>query len=243
MIAGMNTGIGFAIPSNMAREVADQLIHHGKYTRSWLGVSITSLKEDPEYRTLVTGVKEGVVVREIMPDGPAAKSDLKPSDVITAVDGNAVTTSQQLRNEIRSKKLGEDVKLDVYRRDKMVQIKVRPEAWPEAVETTPVNRRASTPPDTDKILGVGVQALTPEAAQKFGVKAKSGVLVSEVAGDGLAAEKGIKPGDVITEIDHQPVKSLKEYREALKNVDVKKGVVVNLVSQETSRFVVLKSGE
>jgi serine protease Do len=136
LIRGLNTGIGFAIPSNFAREVAGQLIKDGKYVRSWLGVSITSLKEDPEYRALVKGIQDGVIVREIVPDGPAAKSELKASDVITAVDGHAVTTSQQLRNEIRTKRIGDPVTLDVYRKDKSITVKVRPEAWPD--DTQPV---------------------------------------------------------------------------------------------------------
>jgi serine protease Do len=245
LIRGLNTGIGFAIPSNFAREVAEQLIKDGKYTRSWLGVSITSLKEDPEYRNLIKGVKDGVIVREIVPDGPAAKSELKASDIITTVDGTPVTTSQQLRNEIRGKRIGEPVTLDVFRKDKMLKIKVRPEAWPDTPQVAVANRGGKrAPAEAEKTLGLTVQALTPELARKFSLKEKSGVVVTEVAADSAAEAKGIKEGDVITEIDHQAVASLKEFKAALKEADPKKGVVVNLVSQSASKFVVLKdSGE
>jgi len=242
MIAGLNTGIGFAIPANLAREVATQLIDRGKYTRSWLGVSITSLREDPEYRNLVKGVKDGVVVREIMPDGPAAKSDLKPADIITAVDGRPVATSQQLRNEVRSKPVGKEVTLDVYRKDRLVKVKVRPEAWPDTQEVTPaLLRRPAPAADSEKVLGVTVQPITPELSRKFNLKAKAGVVVVAVEDDSPAFDKDIKVGDVITEIDHQPVRHLKEFREALKNTDPKKGVVVNYLREGTGRFAILKS--
>ena len=242
MIAGLNTGIGFAIPSNLAREVAAQLIAHGKYTRNWLGVAITSLREDPEYRNLVKGVKDGVIVREIMPGGPAAKSELKPADIITAVDGRPVATSQQLRNEVRSKPLGQDVTLEVYRKDKLVQVKVRPEAWPEANEVTPAVRRRSAPPpvEAEKVLGLTVQPLTPELVRKFGLQAKAGVVVTEVAENSPAADKEIKAGDVITEVDHQPVRNLRDFRDALENADRKRGVVLNYLRGGSGRFVILK---
>jgi serine protease Do len=246
MIAGLNTGIGFAIPSNLAREVAGQLIQHGKYTRSWLGVAITSLREDPEYRSLVKGVQDGVVVREIVPDGPAAKSDLKPADIITAVDGHPVATSQQLRYEIRSKPLGKEVVLDVYRKDRSLKVKVRPEAWPESneVAATPRRRTAPAAVESEKILGLTVQSLTPELAKKFELQARSGVVVTEVADASPAADKELKAGDVITEIDHQPVRNLRDFREAMKNADAHKGVVVNYLRGGAGRFVILKnSGE
>ena len=115
LIRGLHTGIGFAVPSNLAREVADKLIADGKFTRAWLGVSIRSFREYPEYREFIPGIQDGVVVTEILPSGPAANSDLKPGDVVTAVDGKPVVTSQQLKDAVRGKKIGQSVKLDVVR--------------------------------------------------------------------------------------------------------------------------------
>ena len=81
LIRGLRTGIGFAIPSNLAREISDKLIADGKITRAWLGVGIRSLSDYTEFRDTVKGVDEGVVVYTIQPEGPAAKSELKPSDI------------------------------------------------------------------------------------------------------------------------------------------------------------------
>jgi S1-C subfamily serine protease len=130
LIRGLHTGIGFAVPVNLAREVSEQLIASGKFPRSWLGVGIRSLREDEEVRETVSAM-DGVLVTELRPGGPASKSDLKPGDVITAVDSKNVATETQLRNEIRSKKPGSAVTLDVLRDSKPLKIKVHPEPWPE----------------------------------------------------------------------------------------------------------------
>src|SRR5258705_958549 len=105
LIKGLRTGIGFAIPVNLVKEVSEKLISDGKYVRAWLGIGIQALRENSDYRDLVTNITDGVVVTLIQTNGPAAKSDLKPSDVITAVAGKPVATAQQLTNEIRSKKI------------------------------------------------------------------------------------------------------------------------------------------
>ncbi|MGB9602217.1 MAG: S1C family serine protease, partial [Limisphaerales bacterium] len=130
LIRGLRTGIGFAIPINLAREVAEKLITEGKFTRPWLGISIVSLTDAPEYRNFIKGTDEGVVVSAIHPDGPASKSDLKPADVITAIDGKQVNTAQQLKDEIRNKKIGNIVTLDVIRNGKPVKVKIKTEPFP-----------------------------------------------------------------------------------------------------------------
>jgi serine protease Do len=124
MIRGLHSGIGFAIPSSLAKEVSDRLIAEGKFTRAWLGVAIKAFRDDPESRETIKGVSDGVVIDRILPGGPAAKSDLERSDVITAVDGKQVATPQQLRSEIRGKKIGKPVVLDVFRPDSKGIVKI-----------------------------------------------------------------------------------------------------------------------
>jgi serine protease Do len=241
LIRGLHTGIGFAIPSNMAREVADKLITDGKFSRSWLGIKISSLREYPEYRDFVPGVREGVVVTEIVPDGPAAKSDLHPTDVITAVDGKPVVTSQQLKDEIRSKKAGQNLTLTVFRKGDLVKLQVKPGEWAEG--DAALSRNGSSKEDgSTGSLGLTVETLTRELADKFDVGTIDGVMVTSVDENGLAARTGIKPGDVITEINRKSIKNLRQYREAVKNLDTKKGVIINLVSDGAKKFEILKDG-
>lgn len=129
LIRGMRTGIGFAIPSNLAREVAEKLISEGRFARTWLGIGIRALRDDQELKKRFEGVTDGVLVSSLAPTGPAVKSDLKPGDVITSVDGQSVATAQQLRNEVRKKKPGQSVKLGVVRDGKPKTIKVSAGEW------------------------------------------------------------------------------------------------------------------
>ena len=243
LIRGMRTGIGFAIPINLAREVSDHLIEEGKFVRAYLGVRINALK-DYEYRDIFTNIESGVVVTAISADGPAAKSALKPADVITSVDGKPVATAQQLRNEIRSKKIGSVVTLDVHRLDsqrlgKNIKVKVRPEAWPE--QSTPVvARKAPLKEEKPNTLGLKVESITTELADQFGVEKTEGVIITEVDEGSAAAKKGLAAGDIITEVNQQAVRTPKEFREALKRADLKKGVILNFTSHGTSRFEILK---
>ncbi|MEY3547317.1 MAG: hypothetical protein RLZZ313_1679, partial [Verrucomicrobiota bacterium] len=111
---GVGVGIGFAIPSNLAREIGNRLIEDGRFIRSWLGIGIADLREYRRFRDIDTKAKDGVVVRSIEPNGPAYGSELKPADVIISVDGKPVATTQQLRSLISRKKAGTEVVLDVF---------------------------------------------------------------------------------------------------------------------------------
>jgi len=239
LIHGLNTGIGFAIPINLAREVADHLIAEGKFVRSYLGVVIEALKDHPDYQAVFPNVADGVVIKQIPPDGPAAKSELRPSDVVTAVDGKPVATPQQLRNEIRSKKVGQSVSLDVSRSGKNIKVKVLTGAWPD--RPTPVVGQLETPPeDKSRTLGLAVQPMTSELAEQFGVDKSEGVIITEVEKGSVAERKGLRPGDIITEVNRKSVSTPKQFREAVKAGDLKKGIILNYTRGGTSTFEILK---
>jgi len=244
LIKGLRTGIGFAIPVNLVKEVSDKLISDGKYVRAWLGIGIQALRENSDYRDLVTNITDGVVVTLIQTNGPAAKSDLKPSDVITAVDGRPVATAQQLKNEIRSKKIGSAVTLDVHRGGKNIKVKIKPDAWPD--DTTFVVNKRSSPTEEESTVkfGLKVQAITAELAERYGVNKADGVIITEVERGSAAERAGLRAGDIITEINHKAVSTPKQFRDTIKAADPKKGVIINFTSRGTSRFEILKeSGE
>jgi serine protease Do len=247
VIRGLHSGIGFSIPSSLAKEVSDHLVAEGKFTRAWLGVAIRALRDDPDLRESIKGLDDGVVVAGIVPGGPAAKSELERSDIITSVDGRRVGTAQQLRSEIRGKKVGQQVTLDVYRIDltghgKMIQVRVKPAEWAEPAMTLASAEGGPTAESPVAGLGVTVHPLTRELAKQFGADLAEGVVVLAVEKGTPAARKGIKPGDIITSVNQQAVASPKQFRDALKSADLKKGVTVKLVSGSTTRIEVLKEG-
>jgi len=240
LIRGLHTGIGFAIPSNRAREISDRLIADGKFTRSWLGISIKPLSEEPDLRSMVKNASSGLVVKEIPPNAPAAKSELKPMDIITAVEGNSVATVQELRDQINIRKAGSNVTLDVNRNGKNIKVKVQPGVMPEQPMLAS-NRRPAAHVESEKnAYGITVKTMTRELATEFDVKMVEGVVITEVEEDSLAERRGLLPGDIITEINQKPVTSVKEFRDALKGADLKKGVILNYVSKGVSKFEVLK---
>ena len=244
LIRGMHSGIGFAVPSSLAKEVSDQLIAEGKFTRAWLGIGIRALRDDPDLSESVKGVDDGVIVQQIVPGGPASRSELEMGDIITAVDGRQVGTAQQLRGEIRGKKFGQPVTLDVYRSDptghgKAVQVQVQPAEWVEPA-TTLASARRSPAEGSAAGLGVTVHPLTRELAKQFKVELTKGVIVVAVDKGTPAARKGIKPGDVITSVNQNTVANPQQFSEALKSADTKKGVAFKLVSGSAARVEVLK---
>jgi serine protease Do len=243
LIRGLHTGIGFAIPSSLAREISDKLITDGRFTRAWLGIQIGAFKDAPEYRERFKNVTDGVVVIALQTNGPAYKSDLKPTDVITAVDGRPISTPQDLRGEIRSKKIGQAVTLDVVRSGKNMQVQVKPAEWVEAPPPVEVVRAKPTPEDERSGLGLTIHALTREVAKQFGADMTDGVIVVAVDRGTLASRHGIRPGDIITAVNQKAVANPKEFREALKTASLKKGIVLNIVSGETAHFEVLKVGD
>jgi serine protease Do len=246
LIRGVNTGIGFAIPANLAKRVADMLIEDGKVTRAWLGVSITTLREDADYRDLAVGVEDGVVVRQFVPGGPAENSDLELADVITEVDGNSVKSADELKRELRLKKAGDSVTLGLMRNGKAREIEVETGAFPEEFTAVSRMRRSERKPEADtktKLLGMTVQNINADLAKRFEVEGEKGVIVTAIENDSAAAEKGISPGDIVTRINSAPVDSVATFKAALEGEDLKKGVIVHLTSGGSQRFEVLKQYE
>jgi len=246
LIRGVNTGIGFAVPVNLAKRVAEMLIEDGKVTRAWLGVSITTLREDADYRDLAVGVEDGVVVRQFVPGGPAESSDLELADVITAVDGNSVKSAEELKRELRLKKAGVSVTLGLMRNGEAREIEVETGAFPEDITTVSRLRRPERKSEAEAkagLLGMTVSDITPDLAKRFEVEDGEGVIVTEIENDSVAAEKTISLGDIVTRINSDQVDSVKSFKSALEGVDLKKGVIVHLNSKGSQRFEVLKHYE
>jgi serine protease Do len=245
LINGMNRGLGFAIPINMAKEIGTELIAGHKIMRPWLGIRIETLGDDPAIRDLFKGTEKGVVVRTIEADAPASKSDLRPFDVITHVDGAAIETDSQLQHEILKKKIGQNVQLTVWRKGQTIKVPIKTGELPNEIARTsnalPIQPPQPTQENVGK-FGLQVQELTKDVAERLRLPVQQGVVVTDVEDNSIAAAQDIQREDVITEVDGKPVTDVKSFREALSKADPKRGVLLYLDRKGSKTFAVLKAG-
>ena len=244
LINGMNRGLGFAIPINMAKEIGAELIAGHKIVRPWLGIRIETLGDDPSIRDLFKGADKGVVVRTIEADAPAYKSDLRPFDVITQVDGTSVDTDSQLQHEILKKKIGQNVELTVWRKGQTIKVPVKTGELPNEIARASNERIQPGQPTQEDAgkFGLQVQELTKEVAERLHLNVQQGVIVTDVADNSLAAQQDIQREDIVTEVDGKPVTNVQSFREALTKADPKRGVLLYLDRKGSKTFAVLKAG-
>jgi serine protease Do len=212
-------GIGFAIPSNMAREVMDILLKDGKVNRGQMGVLVQDLT--PQLARGIEGAPEGgVLVSEVASGSPAEKAGLKPGDVILKVDGQAVASSSQLRNRVALKGAGSEVKLEVWRDQKTREYAVRLRKMEDKV----AGSGDSEDPVADQeggadsgLAGVTVTPATPALLRRSGLPDDvKGLVITEIDSERVSPWLGLREGDVIVEVNRKPVESAAEMRKAVK---------------------------
>jgi serine protease Do len=214
--SGGNIGIGFAIPANMARNVMTQLIDNGHVRRGMLGVTVQPMTSELA-RSLGIDQVTGALVSGVQSGSPADKAGVKRGDVITAVNGQPVRDSNVLRNHVAELQPGSQIELNVLREGKPRTLSLT------LGELTTRGSKADddpqeTGPDSTG-YGMAVEPLTPERSRELDLDASKGVLVTGVQPSGRAADAGLRPGDVIEQVDGKPVDTVEALRSALKAGD------------------------
>lgn len=214
---GGNIGIAFSIPSNMAKSVMEQLLKDGRVRRGKLGVNIQNLNDDTA-KALDLKDTAGVLVSNVQAGSAGEKGGLKRGDIITAINGEKVEDSNILRNKIAGTLPGTEVKLSIIRGGSPQELTVTLDEFdPETAAGNP-NQKGDdkTAQGESGKLGLSLQPLTPETAKQLNVPdGTEGLVVTEVDPAGVAAEAGIARGDVIMEINRQPVKTVDNVQSAL----------------------------
>ena len=215
---GGNIGIGFSIPSNMAKSVMDQLLKDGKVHRGMLGVNIQPITEDVA-KSLQLKDTRGVIVSNVQTGSAAEKAGIKRGDIITAINGEAIEDTNILRNKVAGSQPGADIKVTVLRDGKQEDLTVKLDEFKsEGVKPdNPGDNKDDSGSSTESgKLGLSLQPVTPQTAKQLNLPTNTqGVVVTEVDPDGVAAETGIQRGDVILEINRQAVTSLEDVKSAL----------------------------
>lgn len=239
--SGGFSGIGFAIPVNMARSVMDQIRDNGKVTRGRIGAAIQDLSEDLAKSFGYSG-REGALIDDVVPDSPAAKAGLKPGDIVTKYQGKPVRSSSQFRNAVAATAPNTQADLEIFRDGKKqtLQVQIGLLSDDELARSQP---EAAGEEESAESLGLSVQPLTPDLARQLGVKdGQTGVVISGVEPGSLAARGGLRPGDLITSVGGQPVANLKEFRDAMAKQKASAGVRFQIVREGSNRFVFLRTG-
>jgi serine protease Do len=262
LIYGLDQGLGFAIPINFAKRVADQLISGGRAVRAWLGISIRALDDVPEFTAQFPNAPKGIFVDQIIPGTPASESALRQWDVITAVNDIAVATPRELQKVIFEKQVGDEVQIDVWRENRVVKMKIRtaehldtflpvmnqrsrppvleeeePEAEPPITRMVPAPQKPFRP---NSSAGLELRLLTPDIAIAMKLQAQEGLLVTSVQPGSAAAVAGVRVGDVITAAGSQPVRSKGDFDKAVSGAENGAAVMIDINRGDQKTYAIVK---
>jgi len=232
--SGGYQGIGFAIPTSMAKAVMDSLITKGKVIRGWLGVTIQPLTQELAKQFNLKEEK-GALVGDVAEGGPAEKAGLQRGDVITEYEGKKVDEPYQLRNMVANTAPGQGVDIKIIRGDKT-------EARQVTIGEMPTQMQKPSKGEFNNLLkGVTVQNLTPDVYNQLNLpKRLRGVVVSEVAGDSPAA-MSLMQGDVIQEINRQKIANVTDYEKVVSEINADKNILLLIFRGGTSLFLTLSA--
>ncbi|MCW8923892.1 MAG: Do family serine endopeptidase [Gammaproteobacteria bacterium] len=241
-VVGMNTaiftrtggymGIGFAIPINMAKDIANQLIDKGEVSRGYLGIVIQPLTAELAEAFNIEQ-NQGILVAEVMEGSAAARAGLQQGDVIITFRGKPVTEVGAFRNQVSLIPPGQREKITVIRDGKQLDLMVTV-GLRDSDEVI-----AKGPAQSAEQLGLTVQTLTADLARQFNARAGEGVVVTEVERGSVAALAGINTGTIILQVNRKPVKTADEFSREVNKADSDKGVLLLIRSGDMQRYVLL----
>jgi serine protease Do len=218
--SGGNQGVGFAVPSNSARSVMESLIAHGRVTRGYLGVMIQNVTPAlaDEFKLKDT---KGALIGDVVENGPAAKAGFKPGDVVVEFDGKKVTDSRHLQLTVAESSPGSTVPVEILRNGEKKTLQVAIKQLPGTEETAANNSENGG--DTGTLNGVAVGDLDQQARQEYNIpKDIQGAVVTGIEPGSPSAEAGLKPGDVIQDINHHAVKNADDAVKLTEKTDSRK---------------------
>jgi serine protease Do len=233
---GGNQGIGFAIPINMARNVMDQIVEHGKVIRGFLGVTIQSVDPDMA-KAFGLSRGGGALIGDVSPDSPASKAGLQRGDVVLELNGQAISSSQDLSVRVSQSAPGTVAHLKIFRDGQEKNVDVTLGEFPEKGSAANTQPGEAAPAG---LKGIQVQNLTADIARQLQLPPSTqGVVVSDVDQSSAAAESGLQRGDVIQEVDRKPIHNVGQYQQALAGTN-NKSVLLLVNRGGTTHYVIVQ---
>jgi serine protease Do len=245
---GGSEGIGFAIPSSIALDIVDSLQKTGKVVRGWMGVAIQEITPALAKSFKLPEQRKGVLISDVNESGPSHAAGIKRGDVVVAFNGKEVQSVSQLRNLVARTVVGKDAQVKVVRegKEQLIAVKVAERPSDEMLakrEPGPPKEKESgemiKPPD-NVLASLRVQALDNALMSQLNISAKTtGVVITSVEPGGEAEAAGLQRGDVLQEVNHEPVKSLAEYQKAAEKIKKDEPAVVFVNRQGNSLYVAI----
>jgi serine protease Do len=234
---GGSMGIGFAIPSNMAQPIMKSLVEHGKVVRGWLGVGIQDVDQDLASAMKLPSVK-GVLISEVMEGGPGAKAGLKSGDVVLELSGHEMETTGAFRNAIAASGVSSAVKLEILRDGKSLTVEAKLGELPPEKDGAHASPGDALP--SGSLDGLTLEDLNSLLRRKLDVPAsvKSGVVVTTVEPGSSAAESGLRPGDLVLEVNKAPATDVGAFK--LAYAKAKDRVLFRILRDGRTLFLVVK---
>ncbi len=238
---GSYAGLGFAIPINLAREVMNDIIAHGRVIRGYLGVDMDDLTADKaEFFGLNKG--EGAIITFIVEGSPAEKAGLAADDVVTAINGEPVKNTNDLRRIVAAIKPGEKAAIDLVRDGKRMKITATVGTRPDERETAQTQEPGieAVKPELALLNGIGLEELNRTYRARLQIPAElQGILITEIDPNSPAADKGLRQGDVIVAVNKLPTRNLREFNARIKGLKENK-ILLTIWREGSREYVVLK---
>jgi Do/DeqQ family serine protease len=232
-LIGINTaiyakaqGIGFAIPISKAKKIISDLIEYGEVIQAWIGITVQNIDERlAQYMKLP--VKKGIMVKAVESESPAQNAGIQEGDIILRIDNRKIVSSDDYQTAMRGFAAGDTLRLNVWRNNRNLTIAVITKVFPMDLAQELAY----------KMLGVRVENLTPRNRRRFGASATVGVVISDLSNESYLARIGVRPGDVIRQIDQLTVGSIEEFQQAIVKYRHKKTVVILLQRSDQGYYI------
>jgi serine protease Do len=238
--SGGNMGIGFAVPSNLARSIMDQLVKNGKVVRGWLGVAIQELTPELASQFGLADTK-GVLVSDVMDDSPAKKAGFERADVITEYDGKPMDSPTHLRNAVAQTPIGKKVSIKVIRDKKPKTIDVTIVEQPKSLGQAGSEDNGDSTAPTGVLSDLDVRELNEELATRYGLKPNErGVVIVRVKPGSTADDMGVREGDIVLEVNRKPISSIKSYERAVSGLSKDQAVLLLLKRKGQTIYLTLR---
>ena len=214
--SGGYMGLSFAIPASVAMDVVQQLQNSGRVARGWLGVYISPVDQELA-EAFGLDRPRGALINQVIPNSPAAATDLRPGDIVIAFDGQEINYEYELPNVVGLKVPGNSYPVTLVRQGREMEIDVRVGELPtdETAQASPKIPSGPQPDQNTALLGMVVEDMDPRTASELRVS--GGVVVRSVVPDSPAADTGVLPGDIIVQLGYQPITSVQEFEQVVRS--------------------------